>query len=735
MDLKQCRDKKEYIDIHWADNSAQRTIDAFPNEEIYTVASGITPSGYIHIGNFREVITTEIVRRALENKGKNTHFIYSWDSYDAFRKVPKDVPVDWEKYLRMPVGKVPNPFNSKQETYAEHFMQLFEQEIKPFNFPVDFQKQVELQTSGIYADSIKEVLNKKHIVIEELNTYRGEDQQLNEDWWPIDIYDDETKKDTTEVLFYDSEYTIIYRCKKTNKEKSVNFKDDPRVKLRWKADWPMRWNYFKVNYEAAGKDHGTYGSSFTVGDEIVKKLFNRQPPVHSTYDFVLVKGQGGKISSSKGGALRVKDVLEVYTPEMVLFLFAGTRPNSEIHISFDVDVIKLYEDFDALERLYFGLEIEKNEKQRLNKMRQYELSLVNGVSIPSSLPFQPQFRHLTVIAQANDFEYVKVEEYYKDKIHTEFDRNRLQERFNCAKYWLKEYADDDFVFSIKKQLGRITTKQEVVLTYLREIIDVAQESGVEYVEYFKTSQEKIGMSTKEFFSLSYELLIGKGKGPKLSEFLFENKEKFKELLMSEYSIDDTSFKDMEGEDVKGKELTDFSKLNLQVGRVINTKQHPHSDTLLVLQVDITKSAEMQKYENDKMKNDKVNKRDEDMASEIRTVIFSIENGYSIEELKDKKMIFLTNLKYSNFKGVSSEAMAIACENEDKQCGVIESNLEVGSHLQCSTSSITEVANCEEYIKKEEFLKMNFKGKNGKLYFNDIQIKDVQIDREIEGRII
>ena len=225
---------KKFENVHWADNSAQRTIEQFPNEEVYTVYSGITPSGYIHIGNFREVITSEIVRRALEDKGYKTKFYYSWDSYDAFRKVPKDVPQDWEKYLRMPVGQVPNPFDSEAQTYGQHFINLFEEEVKPFNFPVEFQKQHEVQTSGAYADSIKKVLQNKHIVIEELNKYRGDDQQLDDSWWPIDIYDDETQKDNTKLVSYDGEYTIHY-TDINGLQKFVNFKEDPRVKIKMES--------------------------------------------------------------------------------------------------------------------------------------------------------------------------------------------------------------------------------------------------------------------------------------------------------------------------------------------------------------------------------------------------------------------------------------------------------------------------------------------------------------------
>ncbi len=517
---------KKFEDVHWADNSAKRVLEVFPNEKEYTVASGITPSGYIHVGNFREVITSEMVRRALISKGKKVRFLYSWDSYDAFRKVPSDVPKEWEKYLRMPVGQVPSPFG--KGTYGEHFIKIFEEDVKVFNFPINFQKQHELQTSGIYADSIKKVLNNKDIVIEELNKYRGEDQQLPETWMPIDLYDDETKKDTNKILDFDGEYTLTY-TNENGKEKSVNFKEDPRVKLRWKADWPMRWNYYQVDFEPGGKDHSTPGSSYTVGQDIVKRIFGREPPVYTMYDFVKLKGVGGKISSSKGGALRVKDLLEVYTPEMVLFFFAGTRPNSEIDISFDLDVIKNYEDFDKIERLYFGLEEEKNPKQLATKKRAYELSLVNGVTIPKKIPFQPSFRHLTTVLQSNDFDMKKVEKYFEKEIKTDFDKMRLKERAICAKNWLETYAPEDLKFSLNTVLPKLGKEESEIIKDLKKYLEEAK-SPEELQLNFKKLTEKHNISVKEFFVLTYSILIGKEKGPRLGNFMFDNKEKILTLF-------------------------------------------------------------------------------------------------------------------------------------------------------------------------------------------------------------
>ncbi len=185
--------KPNFDNVHWADNSAKRVIEAFPSEEVYTVASGITPSGIIHVGHFRELITSELVRRALEDKGNKTKFIYSWDSYDAFRKVPKTMPEEYSKYLRLPDASVPDEFGC-HKSFAHHFMETAEGSFAPFHFPIEYQYQHELQTSGIYAEGIKKHLNKIPEIKEIINKFRSEDRQLPSDWLPVELYSEKNWK-------------------------------------------------------------------------------------------------------------------------------------------------------------------------------------------------------------------------------------------------------------------------------------------------------------------------------------------------------------------------------------------------------------------------------------------------------------------------------------------------------------------------------------------------------------
>ncbi len=79
----------------------------------------ISPSGSVHIGNFREIVTTYFVVRALQDLGKKTRFIFSWDDYDRFRKVPKNVDSSFVKYIGMPYCDIPDPYGC-HNSYTEH---------------------------------------------------------------------------------------------------------------------------------------------------------------------------------------------------------------------------------------------------------------------------------------------------------------------------------------------------------------------------------------------------------------------------------------------------------------------------------------------------------------------------------------------------------------------------------------------------------------------------------------
>ena len=55
--------------MHWSEEIAQRIIARNPDKEEYVCAAGISPSGSVHIGNFRDIATSLFVCKALQKKG------------------------------------------------------------------------------------------------------------------------------------------------------------------------------------------------------------------------------------------------------------------------------------------------------------------------------------------------------------------------------------------------------------------------------------------------------------------------------------------------------------------------------------------------------------------------------------------------------------------------------------------------------------------------------------------
>ena len=128
--------------MHWTDSIVRKIVAEKGDKAKYTVAAGITPSGSVHIGNFREIITVELVKRALEFNGKKVRFIYSWDDYDVFRKVPKNMPKQdmLKKNLRKPIVDVPDPFG-REDSYARHHEVDVEEDVARVGIKPEFLYQ------------------------------------------------------------------------------------------------------------------------------------------------------------------------------------------------------------------------------------------------------------------------------------------------------------------------------------------------------------------------------------------------------------------------------------------------------------------------------------------------------------------------------------------------------------------------------------------------------------------
>ncbi len=519
--------------IHWADITANRIVKQLGDKQQYTLASGITPSGVVHFGNFRESITVDLVARALREMGKEVRFIFSWDDYDTFRKIPKNMPQqeELEKFLFQPIVDTPDPYG-KEDSYARHHEVNFERQLKRVGVVATPLYQAKKYRAGEYRQGILQALKSRDKIAAILNKYRT--TPLDKNWWPISIYCEKCNTDNkiTNINF-DGEDQLTYNCENCGHAGSELVSTSQRIKLPWRVDWPMRWAHEGVDFEPGGKDHSSQGGSYTTAKEIVKEVYGANPPIYLQYDFVSIKGAGGKMSSSSGNVITVDDVLNVYEPEMVRWIFASYKTNVDFSVSFDLDVIKTYEDFDRQERMAYGIE-QSSEKKMAMARRVYELSQIE--ELPTEIPFQPAFRHLTNVLQINEGDITKTREYYADQIKNKRDERRFQQRAQCALFWLENYAPDDFKFSINKEpiTLELNEKQQLFLNSLKEKLSSSWESFKSDKDLHEAIYEIINhyeLAPNDIFPMLYKKLIAQERGPKLAGFIRTiGKERVLELL-------------------------------------------------------------------------------------------------------------------------------------------------------------------------------------------------------------
>ncbi|MBI2576931.1 lysine--tRNA ligase [Candidatus Woesearchaeota archaeon] len=517
--------------LHWADQIARKVVQTWGKKKEYVCAAGITPSGTVHIGNFREMITVDLVVRALRDLKHNVRFVYSWDDFDVFRKVPANMPSQdfLNRFLRHPITEVPDTLGC-HKSYAEHNEKEVEDVLPKVGIQPEFLYQHKKYQRGDYAEEIKHALAGKEKIKAILDKFRAESHP--EGWIPLSVYCEKCRTDNTKITGYDGSYTIAYSCA-CGHSGTMDFRRNALVKLPWRIDWPMRWHFEKVDFEPGGKEHSTEGGSYTTAKEIVKEVFGREPPIYHKYDFIIIKGKGGKMSSSKGNVITLKEALGVYEPEIVRYVFASTRPDTEFAISFDLDVLKVYEDYDKCERINFKKEA-VSEKDFEKQKRIYELSQVNEP--PAHLPFQPSIKHLLNLIQLYGGDEKKILDDLKGSLKTNVDAAKVKARLGCAGYWLEHYAPEDmkFHFHTKQEAGHVQLSEKEkdclkkIAGFLKDNGNIS-EDGLhnQLYEIAKAS----GIEPKDFFRSAYRFFIGKERGPKLANLILTaGKEKILDVL-------------------------------------------------------------------------------------------------------------------------------------------------------------------------------------------------------------
>ncbi len=493
---------------HWADKYAEKLVDRKPDKEEYTIEAAITPSGVVHAGNFREILTQDFVYNALKEKGEKARYLYFWDDYDRFRKVPEDIDQSWEKYIGLPVSETPDPWEC-HDSYAEHFKSQVKEDLEALNIKdIDFKSASEEYKKGTFTKLIKKALQNQEKIREILNKYRKEPH--GEEWIPIRVYCQECGKDTT-TAEYNGGYELKYSCK-CGEESTVNFKKKPgSAKLPWRIDWPMRWVHYDIDFESSGKEHQASGGSVDTAIPICKKVFDHNPPIQPMYEFISIKGQKEKMSSSKGNVVEIKELLEIYEPSVVQYMYTS-KINKAFDIAFDEEIINEYKRFDKAEEAYF-------EDGDENKSRRYELSMQE---IPDEQPQRIPYGFCSTIAQVAEDEG-KRKEILKRTGHLENPSERDIElalkRIELAGNWIERYAPDKYIYEVEEELPEVDMDGEILELYEEVADKVKRMNGQELQQFIYETAKERDLDLGEVFKSGYRLILDQDQGPRLGPFL------------------------------------------------------------------------------------------------------------------------------------------------------------------------------------------------------------------------
>ena len=156
---------------------------------------------------------------------------------------------------------------------------------------------------------------------------------------------------------------------------------------------------------------------------------------------------------------------------------------------------------------------------------------------------------------------------------------------------------------------------------------------------------------------------------------------------------------------EGEELTPEqmfrNTIDLRAAKIVEVERHPEADKLFILQLD-------------------------DGTEEGRQIVSSIVPYYTEQQLQDKTLIVVSNLKPAKFRGTKSFGMLLAAEGpvsggEGETCEVIfVEGLEPGTRIHLDGDDPASLPECKK-IKIDKFFDVPMKTVDGKVFVGEKRI--------------
>lgn len=494
--------------MRWLIKLVDEIVAANPDGQIL-IESGASPSGTYHMGHLREILTCDAILLELRRRGRDARHIQFADNLDALRKIPVNIPSEFEKYLGKPLCDIPSPDGS-DKSFGDYFLDGFIRSAEVLGIEMDVIYSHEKYRSGYFVPAIERALGRLPAAKKALEDISG--RKLDDNWSPIQIMENGYLKNRRFVSLNKADKTIEYVDRDGNNQ-TVKY-DSGLVKLDWRLDWPGRWWLMGVAVEPFGRDHASAGGSFDTGKQIMKDVYEALAPLPVPYDFINRAGDTKKMSASKGTGIAAEEAVRVLPPEVLRYFVLLPEPSKRLYFDQADGVVKLIDEYAAL-----------SAKTDLTDDEKHTLEICNRGSserIVSRVPFS----HLVASYQAALKDPAKTIEIMKRTEHkdvVEADREIIINELKFIDAWLEKWAPEDVKFELKETVNpeAFTPEQKQFFAELAKAIEQAPvDADGEWfhkaVYAFKNDET---MPPKKLFVSLYQLIIGKDSGPRAGLFL------------------------------------------------------------------------------------------------------------------------------------------------------------------------------------------------------------------------
>ena len=248
-------------------------------------------------------------------------------------------------------------------------------------------------------------------------------------------------------------------------------------------------------------------------------------------------------------------------------------------------------------------------------------------------------------------EFIGVKEEVEKLLNVFKFRDAQKEAMNLARIGNKYLADTEPWHLIKTDKQRVATILNISLQLVANL-------AIAFEPFLPFSSEKLRqmLNMKDFNweNLGHTDLLEEGHQLAKAELLFEKLDDSvveAQVQKLEDRKKENAEKNYRANEIRQTiEFSDFEKLDIRVGTVLECQKVPKADKLLQFLID-----------------DGLDKR---------TIVSGIAKHYSPEELVGKQVCFVANLAPRKLKGIESQGMILSAENVDGSLAVISPSKEV-----------------------------------------------------------